>query len=91
MIKKIVSKVRRDAEREARRQLIEELFYDFSRSKSNVFGINFVRGVFFGLGVVIGGTLVVALIIWALSQVADWFPIIGDFIKRIIEAIQNAK
>lgn len=89
MIKKIISSVKSDNERGARISLIEELFYDFNRSRSQVYAMNFVRGVFFGFGALLGGTVLVALLIWALSMVASWLPFIGDYIDRIIEAIRQ--
>ncbi len=53
--------------------------------------MNFVRGIFFGFGTVLGGTVLVAIIIWVLGQFVDWFPIIGDFIKQIIDAMQRSR
>lgn len=76
-------------ERMARRQLMEELFYDFHRSRRQIFGINFVRGIFFGFGTVLGGTVLVALLVWLLSRFASWFPFIGNFINQLINAIRG--
>ncbi len=91
MIKKIVSKIKKDNERGARYSLIEELFYDFHRSRKEVYLMNFIRGIFFGFGTVLGGTILVALIVWVLGQFVDWFPFIGDFIKQIIDAMQRPR
>ncbi len=91
MIKKIVSKIKKDNERGARYSLIEELFYDFHRSRRQVYLMNFFRGIFFGFGTVLGGTILVALIVWVLGQFVDWFPFIGDFIKQIIDAMQRPR
>lgn len=77
-------------EREARRQLIEELFYDFSKSKATVYWMNFTRGIFFGFGTILGGTVVVALLVWLLGQFVG-FPFVGEYIKHIVETIQHAK
>jgi len=89
--KKIVGTVKDNNELGARRQLIEELFYDFNRSRHQVYKINFVRGVCFGFGTVLGGTVVVAFIVWVLGQFAGWFPYIGDYINQIIDAMQHVK
>lgn len=91
MIKKIANKVKSDNERGARTQLIEELFYDFNRSRVQVYIMNFVRGIFFGFGTVLGGTVLVAIIIAILGYVAGWFPLIGDYINQFIHAIQQSK
>lgn len=75
-------------ENDARKGILEDLFYDFSRSKAKVYHINFVRGIFFGLGSVLGGTIVVAVVIWLLGQFSDIFPPIADFINRLIDTMQ---
>ena len=89
--KKIVQTVKRDNERGARRQLVEELFYDFHRSRHQVYWMNFTRGVFFGFGTVLGGTVVVAFIIWVLVQFVGWFPAVGIYIQQIIDAMKHVK
>ena len=79
----IIKKIKEDSERGARVGLIEELFYDFNKSRKQVYWINFVRGIFFGFGALIGGTILVAVIVWTLNQFTEIFPIIDDFIKII--------
>lgn len=91
MVKKIVTKIKEDNERGARHGILEDLFYDFNRSRHQVYKMNFFRGIFFGFGTVLGGTVLVALIIWILGQFIDWFPFIGDFIKQIIDAMQRPR
>ena len=91
MIRKIVDKIKNDNERGARQSILEDLFFDFHRNRRQVYLMNFVRGIFFGFGTVLGGTVLVAIIIWVLGQFVDWFPIIGDFIKQIIEAMQRPR
>lgn len=91
MIKKIVNKIKNDNERGARHAILEDLFVDFHRSRRQVYSMNFIRGIFFGFGTVLGGTVLVAIIIWVLGQFVDWFPIIGDFIKQIIDAMQRSR
>lgn len=85
----IVLSVQEASERNARRKLLEELFYDFHRSRGQVYWVNFVRGLFLGFGTIVGGTLIVALMIWILSQVAGWFPGLGDTVNEVIKTIQS--
>lgn len=85
-----IQTVKENGERGARRQLIEELFYDFHKSRAQVYWMNFTRGLFFGFGTILGGTVVVALSVWLLGQFVG-FPVIGEYIKRLVEAIQQAK
>lgn len=91
LARKVATRVNVDNENGARKRLIEELFYDFNRSQAQVYWINLVRGIFFGFGTVLGGTLLVAIVVWLLSQFVDWFPFIGDFIQQIINSVQAAK
>ena len=85
----VVKKIKSDNERGARENLIEELFYDFHRSRKQVYAMNFIRGIFFGLGSVLGGTLFVALAIWLLGAFVDVFPALADFINGIIDAMRR--
>lgn len=89
---KIIQSIKDGNERSARHQLIEELFQDFNRNRRQVYSMNFFRGVFFGFGTVLGGTVVVAIIIWVLGQSVGLLPpIIGDYIHQIINAMQRIK
>ena len=89
MIKKAVNRVKSDNEQEARRSLIEDLFFDFNRSRAQVYWMNFIRGIFFGVGSILGGTLVVALLVWLLSWLVDLPGGVGDFIEYIVNTVKN--
>ena len=88
---RITKKVKKDNEQAARHELMEELFQDFNRSRLQVYRMNFIRGIFFGLGTVIGGTIVVTLLISLLSNFVDWFPYIGEYLKLAIESMRAGK
>lgn len=70
-------------ERGARQSVLEDLFYDFNRSRAQIYKMNFVRGILFGAGSVIGGTVVIALIVWILSLLGNVIPPLGDFFDGI--------
>ncbi len=86
---RVVGKVVRDNEIGARKGLIEELFYDFHRSRIQVYWINFVRGIFFGLGSVLGGTLLIALILWVLSLLGNVFPPLDVMFDAVSSSIEQ--
>lgn len=88
-LKKIATKVKKDNEDGARKNVIEELFYDFNRSRVQIYKMNFMRGIFFGLGSVLGGTIVVALIIWILSLLTGVFPALADFFNGVSNTIES--
>jgi hypothetical protein len=89
MVKKIIHKVSQDNENGARRAVLEDLFVDFNRSRKQVYWINFIRGIFFGVGSVIGGTIVIAIVAWLLSQLVDLPGGIGDFVQYVIDVVNK--
>lgn len=88
---KVVKKVVQDNQNGARRAILEDLFYDFNRSKAQVFRMNFFRGLFFGLGSALGATLLVAVSIWILGEFGNIFPPLADFINNLIDAMQKRR
>lgn len=91
IVQKAADKVKTDNERGARTAIIEDLFYDFNRNRHQVYWMNFVRGIFFGLGSVLGGTIVVALLIWLLVHLGTWIPGLHDFVQSVTHTIQRQK
>lgn len=89
-LKKIARKFKADNERGARENFLEDLFYDFHKNRVQVYKMNFVRGIFFGLGSVIGGTVVIALLVWILSFFIH-VPGIGHSVQQVQQTIQNQK
>jgi hypothetical protein len=72
----------------ARRSLLEELFNDFYDDRRNIYKMNFFRGIFFGLGSVLGGTIIVALVIWILSFFVH-IPGIGDAVQQAQSTLET--
>ena len=89
MIKKALSKVKTENENGARKAIIEDLFYDFHKSRKQIYAMNFFRGLSFGVGSILGGTVVIALIVWILSLLVDIPGGIGDFIQNIVNTVQQ--
>lgn len=83
-----MDRLKKDQTRGAQRELLEELFNDHYRYKWRVYQVNFVRGIFFGLGSVIGASLIVGVVIWLLSLFTD-LPVIGDFVEQSQSSIEN--
>lgn len=90
MVKKVAEKIKSDNERGARQAVIEDLFYDLHRSRAQIYWMNFVRGIFFGLGSVLGGTVLIALVVWLLSFAVDW-PWVGDTVEQVQNSLQQDK
>jgi hypothetical protein len=85
----MISKIKKDNEIGARRAILEDLFYDFHKSRRQVYGMNFVRGLFFGVGSVVGGTIVIGIVIWLLSLLVDLPGGIGKFVQYIVDLVQS--
>lgn len=82
--------VKENNEKSARRTVLEDLFYDFNRNKAEVFRMNFFRGVFFGFGSVVGGTIVVAVLVWVMSFFVD-IPGVGDSVRDVKNTIESTQ
>jgi len=65
---------------------LESIFESGYMNNSRVYKINFIRGVFFGLGAAIGGTLIIACILWILTLFSD-IPLVGEIAKTVQEAL----
>lgn len=87
-VKAIVQTMKAGNERGARASIIEDLFYDFNRSRVQIYKMNFVRGILFGAGSVIGGTLVIALLIWILGLLGNVIPPLGDFFDGVSQTLE---
>jgi hypothetical protein len=64
-------------------------FIRMHNSLPRVLAFNFARGLVFGLGSVLGATLLLSIIAWFLSQV-EFLPIIGDWATQIAQQIEEA-
>ncbi|MCL2038259.1 DUF5665 domain-containing protein [Candidatus Saccharibacteria bacterium] len=73
---------------ERQRSAVRELFETvYMTRKWHIFGMNFLRGIAFGLGTFIGGTIVVALVVWILTRTVDIFPWAYDFVERMLDTL----
>lgn len=76
------------AEASAKQSVLLELFDDLYQNRLRVYRFNFVRGLVFGAGSAIGGTVVLALIVWMLALFVD-LPVIGNLFNNTLDSIQN--
>jgi hypothetical protein len=72
----------------AQRDLLEQLFDDHYRFRWRVYRMNFMRGIFFGFGSVIGATILVGLSLWILSLFTD-LPVIGNLFETSQNSLQK--
>lgn len=61
-------------------------FVKVHNSLFRLIGFQFARGLAFGLGSVLGASILVSLLAWWLSQI-EFLPIIGDWAARLVQEI----
>lgn len=74
----------------AQEALLQDVFQDLYKHRGQIYKMNFVRGIFFGLGSVLGGTVVIAILIWVLSWFVD-FPLIGQYFQGLMHTVQQGR
>lgn len=82
-VSKAKDTVQQKNENVSRKAVLEDLFYDFHRSRTQVYVMNFMRGIFFGLGSTLGATVVLAIIVWVLSQFTGIVPGLNDVVDTV--------
>ena len=88
--KKLKQNVKDGNEKGAREAMLEDLFNDFNRNRFVIYKFNFVQGIFFGLGSVLGGTVVLALIVWLLNVIGWLIPGVAGFVNQVVDVMQQA-
>lgn len=63
-------------------------FIQYLHSPWRIMWSNFLAGIFKGLGILIGMTIVLGLFIWILSKLVD-FPLIGQYFEVLLNYIQS--
>ena len=65
-------------------------FIRMHNSLPRLLAFNFARGLAFGLGTVIGATILVSFLGLFLAKI-DFIPIVGDWARQIAEQMESAK
>lgn len=74
----------------ARREFMEGMFDDYYAHRYKVYWMNLIRGIWFGFGSVVGGTIVVALLLWALSFFNE-MPFVGNYVQAVQNSVQQVQ
>lgn len=73
----------------AEEQVLDDLFYDLYRNRGRIYKTNFFRGIFFGLGTFIGGTVVIAIVIFVLTWISSLLPHDVTIIDWLLNALRR--
>ena len=88
-LRKIREKKLKNDELTAEEQVLEDLFYDLYRNRGSVYKVNFIRGIFFGLGTFLGGTVIVALVIFLLTWISSLLPANLSIIDWLLDVLKR--
>lgn len=88
-LRKIREKKLKNDELTAEEQMLEDLFYDLYRNRGSVYKVNFFRGIFFGLGTFLGGTVIVALVIFLLTWISSLLPANLSIIDWLLDVLKR--
>lgn len=87
LVRSLEDKVSRLATFMERMKLAE--YIELLNNPWRLFWVNFIAGLARGVGIAVGGSLLVALLLYLLSQIAILnLPLIGDFIAEIVRLVQ---
>lgn len=81
----LAKKKQNDSAHEA---MLEEAYNDLYRNRRKIYRVNFFRGIFFGAGSALGGTVVIAIFVWVLSWFVN-FPLIGQYFEDAKDSLQR--
>lgn len=85
-----VNSVKEGQQKGAQEAMMEEIFHDMYRERRRIYKVNFVRGLVFGAGSAIGGTLVLGIILWFISIFVN-FPVVGNFFQDAQNSIEQSQ
>jgi len=93
--KKSLTQTEKDAIalKKAFKELQVSEFVKYLRSPYRIMWHNFLAGIFRGLGIIVGMTVVFAFLIWLLTNLVD-FPLIGQYfvdLKEILETFSSTQ
>jgi hypothetical protein len=86
--KGIVQNIKDDQLKYAPQAFLDDLYENYYSRRREIYLMNLVRGVFFGFGSVIGGTIVVALLLWILSAL-EFVPFVDGLVDGAQKSLQR--
>ena len=69
---------------------VERVYYGGFASKGRLMYMSLLRGIGYGVGIFIGGTIVVAIVLSLLVRFEN-VPLLGEFAQKINQAIESSQ
>lgn len=88
LLDKADEKSAKKQEADAKRAILDEIFDDIYGQRRRVYKINFIRGILFGAGSAIGGTFIIAIVLWVLAIFVN-IPLIGELFRDAQQTIEQ--
>lgn len=70
-------------------RMIEDVYITGYASPKRLIWGSLIKGIGYGFGIFIGGTIVVGLVIWLLTKFNE-IPVLNPFITKIVEIVNAA-
>lgn len=83
-----IKQLAEDQLRMAPQAFLDDLYENYYSRRREIYLMNLVRGIFFGFGSVVGGTIVVALLLWLLSAL-HYVPFLDGVVDAVQQSLQN--
>jgi len=88
--KSVVQNIKDDQLKNAPQAFLEDLYENYYSRRREIYMMNLFRGVFFGFGSVVGGTIVVALLLWILSAL-EFVPFVDGLVDGAQKSLEQRK
>lgn len=69
-------------------RMFENLLISGSVNTKRLLWLNFLKGLAYGFGLFLAGTLLIGLLIWVLNQFQD-VPLLGPLLKKLLDYLQT--
>lgn len=81
---------RTDAEYKAIGKMMEDMYLQHASSTGRLLWYNFVRGIAYGFGIFLAGTVLVGFLLWFLSLFDNsQIPFLSKFVQVLIDSLQK--
>lgn len=84
----VIKGFKEDQLKYAPQAFLDDLYENYYTKRREIYVMNLIRGIFFGFGSVIGGTIVVALLLWLLSAL-EFVPFIDGLVDGAQKSLQR--